>query len=80
MQEPAHGSGPARGMVVSGRQVVALETPVSLGGCCDGDLPRIEVVPAGPGLVTIHVFCRCGERIALECETELPTGGLRGAS
>lgn len=60
--------GPPVGVIPANR-VIALQTPVELGAtACAG--PRVELQRQGQRVVAIHVFCRCGEQITLECDLE----------
>jgi hypothetical protein len=53
--------------VVRSHRVVSLQTPVELGGACQGR-HRVECRRDRGRLTAIHVFCRCGEQIVLQCE------------
>lgn len=53
--------------VIPAQRVIPLQTPVELGRE-HGPGPRIEVQQAHGRVVAVHVFCRCGEHIALECD------------
>lgn len=55
--------------VIPANRVIALQTPVELGTASCAS-PRVELQRQGQRVVAIHVFCRCGEQITLECDLE----------
>lgn len=55
--------------VVPAHRVIPLQTPLELGSQ-DYAAPRIEVQREGDRIVAVHVFCRCGEQITLECHVD----------
>jgi hypothetical protein len=63
---PAAMPGPA---VIPASRVIPLQTPLELGSQ-DCTAPRIEVQREGDRIVAVHVFCRCGEQITLECHLD----------
>jgi hypothetical protein len=68
--EPASvGSPPTvpRSAVIPANRVIPLQTPLELGSQ-DQSAPRIELQRDGDRIVAVHVFCRCGEQITLECQ------------
>lgn len=65
------GSAPAipRTAVIPANRVIPLQTPLDLGSQ-DQAAPRIELQRDGDRIVAVHVFCRCGEQITLECHLD----------
>lgn len=57
--------------IVQSNRIVALQTPVELGSK-PAHHHRIELQRDGDRIVAIHVFCRCGEQIVLDCEIASP--------
>jgi hypothetical protein len=55
--------------LISANNVRAMSTPMVVGGDRDehGET-TVELVREGGDVVAIHVTCRCGEEIVLECE------------
>jgi hypothetical protein len=62
--EPREASGSA---VIPANRIIALQTPVELGDpqACQ---PQVELQRKGDSVLAVHIFCRCGERIVLECD------------
>lgn len=56
-------------VVIPASRVIPLQTPLELGSQ-DHAAPRIELQREGDRIVAVHVFCRCGEQITLECHLD----------
>lgn len=53
--------------IIPAHRVISLLTPFDVGDTDQRDT-QVEVRREGAGVAAVHVYCRCGERIVLECE------------